>query len=216
MKDELIQTYDIDPVYAGKNYFVSPLGADMSFFSQYSNGDLPENNRFIISSGNTERDFEVIVRASQKIEFPIKIYCKPASCPKSVVIPKNVELLSGDFPFEQICKDIARSRMVLIPLKPDPQATTGLVSILEALALSKPIIMTKNDKIDIDFDKDHVGLEVKTRNPDEWAQAVSGILNNYALLNEMGQNSFRLGHERFHLNSFVKVLATTLIDAMQK
>lgn len=216
MKEELVDAYHIDSHYAEKIFFVSPLGADVDFFKTFLNENTPEDKRFVMSSGNTERDFEILVRAAERIAFPFKIYCKPESYPKSVNIPDHVEILSGDFPFDQICGDLAAARIVLIPLKPNPQATTGLVSVLEALALGKPIVMSRNEKIDVDFECDNVGLEVNGNSPEEWVAAIQRIIDDYSQLKQMGDNSLRLANGRFHLNMFVKRLAKALEGVAKK
>jgi glycosyltransferase involved in cell wall biosynthesis len=216
MRSEIIDAYNIGETYSKRHFLLSPLGVDLNFFKKYRTENTPESKPVIISSGNTGRDFDILVKVATRINFPIKIYCKPESFPKSTIIPGNVEILSGEFPFEQICKDMANARIVLIPLAPSPQATIGLVSLLEAFALGKPVIMTKNKYIDIDLEKENIGVSVDENDVDGWVQAIMSLLENYPRLKEMGENSLRLAKEKFNINIFANDLAKAMSDTHQR
>ncbi len=216
MRTELINAYAIDPVYAEKHFYVSHWGVDMDFFRTYSKENIPDTKQFLISSGKTLRDFDILIRASERINFAFKIYCDPESFPRSSSIPRNVEILSGSFPFEQICKDYDNARMILIPLAPDPEGTVGFTSLLEAMAMGKPVIMTKNDQIDVDFESEKIGMVVEENDVDGWVKAISLMLDDYSLLKEMGDNNARLGNEKFHIKIFAKDLSRVLLDTYQR
>jgi glycosyltransferase involved in cell wall biosynthesis len=216
MRSEIIDAYNIGETYSKQHFLISPLGVDLNFFKKYRTENNPEAKTFLVSSGNTGRDFDILIKVAERINFPFKIYCKPESFPKSKNIPANVELLSGEFPFGQICQDIANARIVLIPLAPNPQATIGLVSLLETLALGKPVIMTKNKYIDVDFEKENIGVSVGENDVDGWVQAIMSMLEDYHRLKEMGENSLRLAKEKFNINIFAKDLAKAMNDTHQR
>ncbi|HEX6890053.1 MAG TPA: glycosyltransferase family 4 protein, partial [Chryseolinea sp.] len=216
MRNELMEAYAIDSAYAEKHFIISPLGVDMGFFSKYSNGNGPEAKRFVVSSGNSARDFDILIRASEKVRVPFKIYCKPESFPKSTTLPQNVEILSGEFPFEQICKDYDDSKVILIPLAANPEGPIGFTSLLEAFAMGKPVIMTRNDYIDVDFHNEKIGMVVEANDVDGWVHAMTMMLNDYPLLQEMGANSLRLGSEKYNINVFARDLATALVTTYQR
>ncbi len=215
MRTELIDAYDIDPVHAEKHLLLSHWGADMEFFEKFSTPNTPATKNFLISSGKSRRDFDLLIGAAAKIDFPFKIYCTPICFPKTKPIPKNVELLSGDFPFEQICRDYADARIILIPLSSDPEGTVGFTSLMDAMGMSKPAIMSENKNIDIDFDREKIGMIVNVNDVDGWVHAISQLLDNYSLLKEMGENCHRLGMGTFHLSNFVRDLAKALSDTYQ-
>src|SRR5690606_33978451 len=114
----------------------------------------------------------------------LKIYCKPESYP-TCIIPSNVEVFCGDFPFGTICKDYDGAKLILIPLTVNADSTIGLTSLLDAIAMGKPVVMTKNDKIDLDFEKEIIGLTISERSIDAWVASVSYLLRNDELLMEM-------------------------------
>jgi glycosyltransferase involved in cell wall biosynthesis len=216
MREELIQAYDIGSDHAERHCYLASLGADIDYFNKFIRHDAVEQNPYLISSGNTGRDFDILIKVAERVNVPLKIYCKPESCPKSNAIPANVEILSGEFPFEQICNDIANARIVLIPLASRPKATIGLVSLLESMALGKPVIMTKNKYIDIDFEKENIGMSVDEEDVDGWVRAISSLIHDQKRLKEMGDNSLRLARQVLNINNFSKDLAKAMNDTYER
>jgi glycosyltransferase involved in cell wall biosynthesis len=212
MMVEMIEAYDIDEAYAKEHFRVSYIGVDKEYFSRYTGTNEPEKKNFLMSSGNSGRDFDILIRAAQKVDFPFKIYCRPESYPKQKPVPKNVEILSGDFPFGQICQDYADARIVLIPLASKPKGTAGIISLLDAMAMGKPVIITRNKNLDVDFqhEKEKIGMEVDESDTDGWVNAITVMLNDYQSLKNMGDRSMELGKKKFHVDTFVEQLAQAL------
>jgi len=210
MKLECIEAYNINHVHAETHFFNITVGVDMNYFKQYLKDSIPEENNFVISSGHTGRDFDILIYAFQKIKFPLKIYCKPESFPKASKIPENVEIISGDVPFERICRDYAAARMILIPLSPDPTGTIGMTSLLDAMAMGKPVIMTRSEKVDVEIEIEKIGKLVEVKDLRGWEETIAVTLYNYPLLDEMGANILRLGREQFSMDVFTKRLSKIL------
>ena len=212
LKEEVMSWYN--PPEEKRYFHFSPLGVDLEFFKNHK---AQENAiPYVISSGNTGRDFDILIKAAQRVNCLFKIYCKPESFPKSAQVPENVEILSGEFPFRQICEDIASARLVLIPLTANPQGTIGLISLLEALALGKPIIMTKNKYIDVDFEKENIGVTVEENDIDGWAHAIASLIDDDKRLKVMGDNSLRLAKSSLNINIFAKELALAIEDTYRR
>ncbi|MEO5979825.1 MAG: glycosyltransferase [Chryseolinea sp.] len=213
LEQDLITSYCINPNHIEAHFRIANWGVDLDFFKPFLSTDTPQHQKYIISSGNTGRDFDVIVEAARSVNFKFKIYCKPESYPSIRDIPSNVEILSGDFPFEQICRDYSAARIVLIPCKPGFEGPVGLTSLLEAMALGKPVIMTKNEYIDIDFEKEGIGRDVPISDADAWVNTINSILKDYTLLAQMGRNILSLAHKKFASGSFAGELSTTVLRA---
>jgi len=212
IRSEIINSYQIDVAHSADHFFSSNLGTDLNFYNKFISSSERTSPHSLISSGNSGRDFDILIAASKKLKVPIKIYCKPGSYPTSSSIPDHVEILSGEFPYDHICRDLVNASIVLIPLSAESEGMVGLTSLLEALALGKPVIMTKNNYINVDFEKENIGLTVNEGDIDGWVQAISSLLEDQLRLKEMGENSLRLAREKFNSNLFAQDLAGAIED----
>jgi glycosyltransferase involved in cell wall biosynthesis len=210
LRSDLLAAYDIDNGHAAKHFFISNWGADLHYFKKYHKNIEPDQEHFLISAGHSGRDFDLLIAVAKRINRRFKIYCRPKSYPKSPSIPKNVEILSGKFPFEKICKDYADALVILIPLRADPEGTVGMTSLLDAIAMGKPVIMTRNKNIDIDLDREGIGITVAENDVEGWVSAISMLLNDLDRVKEMGKNSLRLAREKFNIHILADDLAQVL------
>jgi glycosyltransferase involved in cell wall biosynthesis len=212
MKAALNANYAIDVEHMRRRFALSNWGVDATFYERYRTKQSPEERRLIVTAGNSSRDFDLVVRLAKRIDFQFKIYCKPESYPSSYSeLSKNVQVLSGSFPFDEICKDHDNARIVLIPLKSDFEGTAGLTSLLDALAVGRPVIMTNNRNIDIDFQVENIGVSLETNDEDMWVDAIASLLNNFDKLREMEVNALRLANQRFNIKHLAGDLAHSIL-----
>jgi glycosyltransferase involved in cell wall biosynthesis len=208
MRDELIHSYDFRQEYADQHFRCFNVGIDMEYFRQFSarpRGSDPA----ILSSGKTSRDFDLLVRAAQKTNYLYKIYCRD-ECYPTIPIPDNVEIHSGFFPYESICQEAANASIILIPLQANPNGTYGLTSLLEALAMGRHVIMTKNDKIDIDLEREKIGVLIEPGDVNGLVTAITKLLRDPAELERRSDDCKRFVTEKFRLATFASNLATAL------
>lgn len=212
IKSDLLTAYNIDEGHAAKHFFSSNWGADLHFFKRFHKNIAPDQKYLLVSAGHSARDFDLLLNVAKRIDQRFKIYCRPKSKPNATVIPENIEILSGKFPFENICRDCADALVILIPLRSDPEGTVGMTSLLDAIAMGKPVIMTKNKNIDIDLEREGIGITVAENDLEGWVAAISTLVNNFSKVTEMGKNSLRLAQERYN----IQILADDLAQVLQK
>lgn len=212
MKRALVQTYSFDTSIVKTRFGLTLWGADPDFYASYLDNTIPDERGFILAAGHTGRDFDLIVRIARKIDFPFKIYCRDESFPAEALIdkPDNVEILSGTFPFSEICDAHKRARMVLIPLREDYQGMMGLTSFLDALAMGRVVVMTKNRNFDIDFDKENIGIAVEPNTDQAWVAAVNSILYDFDRLRKMELNARRMVVDKINMEVFARDVATAI------
>lgn len=200
MKVALKTSYAINVEHERQRFALSTWGADSTFYARYRSKHPPAERKFIVTAGNTARDFDLVVRIAKRINFEFKIYCKPESYPSLAGSrSKNVQIFSGSFPFDDICKDHENSRIVLIPLASGFEGTAGLTSLLDALAIGRPVIMTRNTNIDIDFQAENIGVSVNTNDEDAWVSTINELLDDFERLEEMETNALRVMNQRFNI-----------------
>ena len=70
--------------------------------------------------------------------------------------------------------------------------------MVEALALGKPIICSRNPQIPIDFDKEGCGISVDYYDTQGWENAITYIYTHPKEAAEMGKRARKLAEERFN------------------
>jgi len=216
MKRKLLQTYSLNASIVENKSGVTLWGADPDFYAPHLDNTLPAERGFILTSGHTGRDFDLIVRIARRINFPFKIYCREDSFPAEALIdkPGNVEILSGTFPFNEICEEHKRARMVLIPLRDDYNGMMGLTSFLDALAMGRVIVMTKNQNFDIDLHIENIGIGVEPNTDDAWVASINSILYDFERLRVMELNARRLVVDSINMKVFAGDVSRAIRKAL--
>jgi glycosyltransferase involved in cell wall biosynthesis len=114
-----------------------PLMAPRSHFEE---PDHPKKD-YIFSYGKSDRDFDTLVRAVTPLS--IKTYILSQKYKPTVPVPENVCILRGYVSGKDMIQWIASSRMVVLLLK-DYRVSAGQLSMLEVMALARPLIITEN------------------------------------------------------------------------
>ena len=216
LKQQLKQNLNIPEKVVKEKYFDFNWGPDEYFYDKYSKPKMAKDTNCIISAGHTGRDFETIIEAFRTIDFTLKIYCTPDSVPKTKDIPDNV-IIDADpkVTYKDLVKEFEDGRFFLIPLKGNFTGTTGLTSLFDNLAMGKPVIMSKNPYIDLDIEKEGIGLYVKQGDVEDWRRAITSLLHNYDLIDEMGRKSLVIMKERFNLDLYSEELKKVFLKTQE-
>ena len=67
-----------------------------------------------------------------------------------------------------------------IPLTGNKHDTCGYTECLEAMAMGKPVIMTKSGCLDLNLEKEGVGLYVNPKDAEDWVKR----LNSYIIIQQ--------------------------------
>jgi len=95
---------------------------------------------------------------------------------------------------------------IAIPLN-ETDALAGLTSLMDAMAMGRPVIMTRNPYVDIDIDALGIGIWVDTGDISGWKSAISKLLADPMMALEMGERARRLCEKGFNIRQFSKNLA---------
>ena len=102
-----------------------------------------------------------------------------------------------------IRKDYYNSLAVAIALQKTGQLwPVGITVIMEALAMSKPIISTVNDMYPFDLEKEKVGFYVDYYDVNGWIDRVTYLANNPNDAREMGERGRYLCEKKYNYNIF--------------
>lgn len=204
------------------------LGIDLSFYQNKEGEVLDEekaqNTGFILSVGKTSRDYNTLVKAFKEIDYNLKLYCSADSAPTILNIPSNIKVQfnenSSVLSYEELQSEHEKAYAVAIPLdipseRADDVTLIGNTSLLESMAMGKAVVMTRNRQIDIDIEKEGIGIWVEHGDVKGWQQAISHLLENPQETKEMGNRARRLCEEKYNLEIFSSKLAQLLKSVLE-
>ena len=180
-----------------------------------------KDHSFLISAGGEKRDYNTLVSAFQGIDFPLRVYCTGKSAPDPTKVSANVSVFYSDWlerktvTFAQMLDQYRRSYAIAIPLDIPPHKASysnsyGFTSLLDALALGKAVLMTRNQQIDIDIEKEKIGFWLDYQDISGWQQAISYLLSHPEEVQEMGDRANYLAQHKYNLENYSAQLAQQL------
>ena len=108
---------------------------------------------------------------------------------------------------------IQNVRVIAIPL--EKQSTlAGLTSLMDCLGFGKPVIMTKNQCIDLDIENLGIGTWVDPYDVDGWTRAIKWHFENIEQSNCMASKAKALG-KRLSAESFGEKINSLIIEHYQ-
>lgn len=105
--------------------------------------ELPAHpqNDYIFSYGNSDRDFDTLIRAVADLN--VKTVILSQRYQHSTPLPENVFLIRNRITEKELTQWVISSRMVILPLI-DYRISAGQLSLLEVMSLGRPIVVTRN------------------------------------------------------------------------
>ncbi len=153
-----------------------PWGPDLSFY-QPRPGVTPDVD--VMAAGKTNRDFVTLIEAARGQPWRLAIYCANRNIPPDLDIPGNVTLHRNEsgnvLNYRELYERSEQARIIAVPLA-EVDTLAGLTSVVDALALSKPLIMTRNKWLDLDPGRDGFGFTVPVGDVQAWREAIAQTL----------------------------------------
>ena len=189
-------------------------GIDLPFYQ--TNHAVPTQSRFIVSAGKTSRDYDTLVRALDGTDISLKIYCSGNSAPSISEYSSNIQVIfnhatNNAISYQDLLLEYQRSHAIAVPL-PDTKNLAGLTSLLDAMAVGKAVIITRNQQIDIDVEKEKIGFVIEPGDVAGWREAVTYLIDHPEEAIEMGQRGRHLCEKKYNLEVFSSHLANCLSE----
>lgn len=190
-------------------------GADLPFYDAALQDIVPTANLpVIVSAGKTERDHDTLVRACLSIDCTLNLYCSATTAPTLTDLPDRITIHASDsahnaVSYQEILTAYRHAFAIAIPLT-KTHNLAGLTSLLDAMAVGKPVIMTRNKHIDLDIEKEGIGFWVEPEDVQGWQQAIAYLLAHPEEASAMGDRGRRLCEKKYNLDTFADTLAKTL------
>jgi hypothetical protein len=189
-------------------------GPDLEFASSVEAGGEATD---VMAAGKTNRDFLTFSEALRGTPWSATIYCARANIRAVTDPPANVTIRTDEtghvLGYRELYERSRRARVIAIPLSA-VDALAGLTSVVDALALGKPLVMTKNRWLDFDPEALGVGYAVEVGNVEAWRNALERILGDSALERQMGERARALA-EQTNARTFARDLARQFESALE-
>lgn len=144
-------------------------GPDLAFQAYQNAGD----EGFVFSSGRTLRDRATLVEALRRSGHPSVFWSDVRT-----ELPPNGEELVGPRSHADIVSVMRRSAVVAIPLAAQTHSVAGIAELNDALALGKPIVMTRSEYVDVDIERIGCGVWVQPGDIGGWESALAYVMED--------------------------------------
>ena len=195
-----------------------PWCVDMDMFDGLEvNG---ENEKpFFLANGKTGRDYHTFVKGCIGMDAEVRIIGPKQEKPDS--LPENVNWIetSEDPPdqavnYPTLKKWYSQCIGVCIPLSGDADDTCGYTNMLEAMAMKKPVLMTKSGSLHIDPETDNFGKNITPKDCIGWKNAMNEILLDQGLARKFGEEGRRLAKSHFTTERFNRDVLEFLMERL--
>ena len=183
-----------------------PWCVDLELFDGAPPKKVPEK-LFFLATGKTYRDYETLVKAAKEVATEIRIIGPSIQKPR--VLPPNVNWIdTSSNPPDQAIDYLtlrewyAQCIAVCIPLSGDADDTCGYTNILEAMAMGKPVLMTKSGCLHINPEADGFGIQLKPRDAQGWADEMNHLQEDHEKALEMGNRGREIVERDFTIERF--------------
>jgi len=184
-------------------------GPDVNYYNYQ-----PKFGEYVVVSGRTGRDYLTFGMAASQTNVPSKIICLKRDYKEAFSsFSKNVEITCNDkaIDYHEMCEIYKNARIIAIPYTYSKNLC-GLTSLTDALAMGKPIIMTKSEFIDLDIEKEGVGIWVESGDVQGWKNAIEKLFNDTELAEKMGRKARELAENGYNYDSF----STEMMNLLRK
>jgi glycosyltransferase involved in cell wall biosynthesis len=144
----------------------------------------PNNDGYVYSIGRTLRDLDTLLKAAALFRAPLVLVAgKEDLIPHPV--PTGTQVLR-ELPLENGYEKMRRAAVVVVPLLP-AERSTGQVVLFEAMAMGKPVVVTRVTGTE-DYIRHGVnGLLIEPGDAHALADAVNQVLRDPQLATRLGQ-----------------------------
>ncbi len=188
-------------------------GTDLEFYDRVKALNGEGTLEYFISVGKASRDYSTLVDAFNGISAKLKLYVAQKQLEKKYSrVSNNIEIfflpvtdISPYILVEKLSKAIA----VTICLK-KTEGQQGISNLYEAMAMGKAVIVTRNRFMDIDVEKEQIGLLVDVGDVEGWKKAINFLQANPEKAAEFGRRGRLLAEKYYNLEMFTEEVSKIL------
>jgi hypothetical protein len=182
-----------------------PWGPELGFVGYRATGD-----DYVVCSGKTQRDHGTLLRALAGTDLEARLHTRtPMPTSGSAVT------VATNAPYAQVLQDLQRASIVAIPLA-TVNALAGITELNDALALAKPVVMTRTRYVDVDIEAIGCGIWVDPGDVEGWRAALVRLSRDPGLRHEMGQRGRAYAEEHHNADAFGRGVVKAVAKAAER
>lgn len=186
-------------------------GDDLNYIDKHVKKTQGKN---FLSTGREDRDFQTLISAfSQKPLAPLTIYTNKINYDNNYDYLEKIQNKYSNINIEFVEKSSSTTQYlaekagecfcVVIPLCSEKlYYCLGLTSVVEAMAMSKPIISTRNPYSPVDIEKEGIGFFVDDE--ESWIKAIDYLYLHPQEAKIMGEKGRQIAEEKFNIRNCAK------------
>jgi len=168
-----------------------------------------KGEEYIFAGGYTNRDYECLFEAAQKVNHNFIIICSRLNRIDPEQVPCNVRILSDTNP-KDFHGYMQNAEIVIIPLK-EKTGSSGQKVALAAMSFKKAIIYTNIDSVAQYFEDGVSGISYEINNAQDLADKIRRLLSDAHLREKLGANALKTYYERYHISKYSEFLANLVL-----
>ena len=189
-------------------------GPDADFYPY-----VPTKGRGVVAAGRTGRDFITFGLAASQTGSHAHIICLKGDVKARFEefgpnVQVTVQPETGYMKYPDLLQIYAEARALAIPLVAGV-SLSGLTSVMDALGMGKPLIMTRHPLIDIDIEAEGIGLWVDPGDVEGWRRAITFFEENEDEAIEMGRRARQLVDAGLNSKMFANQVMDILDDVLR-
>ena len=181
---------DARPWFPNDRLSRAGMGPDIGW-PGYQSRDLGR----VVSTGRTHRDLRLLADASEQARVPLTLHDPPHLPPSANRADKSKA------PYGEVMRDLCEAAVVAIPLS-RTDGCFGITELNDALALGKPILMTRNANIDVDIEQIGCGRWVDPGDLSGWTDGLRELMSDPHLRHSMGERGREYAQREWNHRSF--------------
>lgn len=158
----------------------------------------PVSEGYVFSGGRSRRDYATLIKAAKNLpNINFKITCpdekellQENSTIYSDKLPNNVELIHDNGTLEEFLDVMSKSEIVVLPVIADNIAPAGISVYLNAMALRRPVIITKGPAVD-DIITAEMAVMVDPENDARLREEIDSLYHDSDKKKRLAENAFR-------------------------
>tara|TARA_B100001093_G_C26858391_1_gene1028596 strand:+ start:6927 stop:7952 length:1026 start_codon:yes stop_codon:yes gene_type:complete len=162
---------------------------------------------FFLATGKTGRDYETLVKAAYTTKAEIRIIGpndqKPSEIPRNVMwIDTSINPPDQAIDYQTLKEWYALCTAVCIPLNGDVDDTCGYTNMLEAMAMKKPVLMSRSGCLQIDPESRNFGMLIAPQDYHGWSESMNRLIDDSTFANSFGERAREIVEKEFKIERF--------------